>query len=157
MQHYRGRGFFCILLALGLDQLSKWIMVQWVMTPPRAIEVTPFFNLILVGNKGISFGLMNSGQWTLLLSLLALGITLVVLVWLWRATSQWVALGCGLVIGGAIGNLIDRLRFGAVIDFLDVHALGYHWPTFNVADSAIVLGVGFILLDGLHQSPERLK
>jgi signal peptidase II len=75
------------------------------------------------------------------------------LVWLWRAQGRLIGAALGLIVGGAIGNIIDRYRFGAVFDFLDFHAFGWHWPAFNVADSAIVIGVGLLLLDGFRTRP----
>ena len=152
-----GRGLACALLIVVFDQASKWVIVALVMDPPRIIEVLPFFNLVMVWNKGASFGLFGGlafSDW--LLSGLAAAIVIALLFWL-RATQGWFfAIAIGLVIGGAIGNLIDRVRFGAVADFLDVHAAGWHWPAFNVADSAITVGVAMMLLDGLirrHGSP----
>jgi signal peptidase II len=84
-----------------------------------------------------------------LLSGLALAVVIGLLVWL-RRTEHWlIAIGLGLVIGGALGNVVDRLRYGAVVDFLDFHAAGYHWPAFNVADAAICIGAAVIVVDGL--------
>jgi signal peptidase II len=80
---------------------------------------------------------------------IAAAITAVLVVWLRRAPNLLVTLALGAVIGGAVGNVIDRLRFGAVFDFLDVHAAGWHWPAFNIADAAIAIGVGLLLLDAL--------
>jgi signal peptidase II len=76
-------------------------------------------------------------------------------MWLARAESHWLQIGIGLVVGGAIGNVIDRIRFGAVVDFLDFHLGGWHWPAFNIADSAITVGVLFLLTDGLFRRTER--
>jgi signal peptidase II len=136
---------------LVLDQLTKWWILSVVMQPPRMIEVTPFFNLVLVWNRGISFGLFNnSSAWNAaILSAVALAITVALVIWLWRVTQPLLAAAIGLIIGGAVGNVIDRLRFGAVCDFLDLHAFGYHWPAFNVADAAITLGAIAILYDAL--------
>jgi len=85
----------------------------------------------------------------LVLAALALIVSVVLTAWLWQARRLSLGLALGLVIGGAIGNVIDRLRFGAVVDFLDLHAFGYHWPAFNVADSAITVGVFLMLFDTL--------
>ncbi len=136
---------------LALDQLTKWWILSVVMQPPRLIEVTPFFNLVLVWNRGISFGLFNnSSAWNaVILSAVALAITVALIVWLWRVSQPLLAAAIGLIIGGAVGNIIDRVRFGAVCDFLDVHAFGYHWPAFNVADAAITVGAIAILYDAL--------
>ena len=144
-------GLGCAALIVAVDQLSKWYIHIVVMDPPRLIEVTGFFNLVLVGNRGVSFGLFSDdAPWLQpAFALFAVVIAVFLALWLRRATNWFLALSLGLVIGGAIGNAIDRLRFGAVIDFLDFHAAGYHWPAFNIADSAITVGVIFIVLEGL--------
>jgi signal peptidase II len=99
----------------------------------------------------VSFGMLDSasrlGPW--ILSGLALAVVVLLLGWLRRVDHPLTSAGLGLIIGGAIGNVIDRVRFGAVIDFLDFHALGWHWPAFNVADSAIFVGAVLLLVDGL--------
>jgi signal peptidase II len=131
-----------------LDQLTKWAILAWL---DRAIALTPFFNLVVVWNRGVSFGMFDShgalAPW--LLSGLALAVVAALLLWLTRIEHPLPGTGLGLIIGGALGNVIDRVRFGAVIDFLDVHALGWHWPAFNVADSAICIGAALLLVDGL--------
>jgi signal peptidase II len=138
-------------IVLVLDQATKlWILD--LMRPPRVIEVTGFFNLVLVWNPGISFGLFGGGSvwqpW--LLSAFATVVAGGLLVWLYSAElPRLPSVGVGLIVGGAIGNVVDRLRFGAVVDFVDLHAYGWHWPAFNVADSAIVVGVGLLLLDAV--------
>jgi signal peptidase II len=142
------------LLAAGtiliLDQLTKWFFRNVVLDGTRFIEITPFFNLVEVWNRGVSFGLFASdSSWTpILLSALAIAISVVLIVWLKRAETRLLALALGIVIGGAIGNVIDRVIWGHVYDFLDFHIAGYHWPAFNVADSAISIGVVLILIDG---------
>ena len=145
---------FGIVLAIviaTLDQFTKWIIVSVVMTPPRMIEVTGFFNFVLVGNRGVSFGLLSSDSpWGQpLLIALALGLSALLVFWLRGAQNRLLAGSIGLVLGGAVGNAIDRVNHGAVIDFLDFHLAGYHWPAFNLADSAIVIGVAAIILEGL--------
>ncbi|MBL8659041.1 MAG: signal peptidase II [Rhodospirillales bacterium] len=146
-----------LVLGLGLagsvivaDQLSKWAMMA-IMRPPRVIEVTAFFNLVVGWNRGVSFGLFNTDSplnaWVL--PVLALSIAAVLAIWLSRTDRRTIALGLGLIIGGAIGNVIDRLRFGAVFDYLDFHAFGFHWPAFNVADSAITIGAIILVADSL--------
>jgi signal peptidase II len=136
-----------------LDQLTKWLVLADLMDPPRTIVVTGFFNFVLVWNRGVSFGMFNADSaWgPILLSGLALIISVCLVVWLRRVASPLVATAIGLVLGGAIGNVIDRARFGAVADFLDFHAFGYHWPAFNVADSAITIGVALLLYDSLFE------
>ena len=115
------------------------------------IAVTPFFNLVLVWNRGVSFGMFDraarsrpgcSRAWRSRSVVGAAGLAV-------ARDQPLTAAGLGLVIGGAVGNMIDRVRFGAVVDFLDFHALGYHWPAFNVADSAICIGAALLLVDGL--------
>ena len=144
-------GLSLAALVVGLDQASKWWILADVMDPPRVIPVTPFFNIVVVWNRGVSFGILNQeSAWVpWLLSALAAAICVVLFIWLRRADGRWLAGGLGLIIGGALGNVIDRVRFGAVFDFLDVHAAGYHWPAFNVADAAITVGVATLLIDSL--------
>jgi len=134
-----------------LDQLTKWYIVEVVMAPPRVIEVTPFFNLVLTWNRGVSFGMLggDSGAGSWLLSIVAVAIVVGLVVWLRRAARPSLSLALGLVIGGALGNVIDRLRLGAVADFLDFHLGGYHWPAFNLADSAITVGVIALVVPSL--------
>ena len=136
-------------LVVALDQLSKWQILEHLMAPPQA--VTGFFNLVLVCNTGISFGLLPGGSpwqpW--LLSGFALAVAAGLLYWVRNKDSRLLTLGVGLVVGGALGNVVDRLRVGCVIDFLDFHLAGWHWPAFNVADSAITLGVVLLLVHGL--------
>lgn len=140
-------------LVVVLDQISKWVVLNHLMVPPHTLPVTSFFNIILAWNRGVSFGLLSTsspyGPW--LLATIACGFIAVLILWIWQAETKMMAVAFGLVLGGAIGNLTDRLRFGAVTDFLDFHALGYHWYTFNIADSAIVVGVALILLEYLKE------
>ena len=151
-------------LALGLaaailllDQLTKWLVVALVMQPPRVVEVTGFFNLVLVHNTGISLGLWSGASawkpWVL--SGLSLAIVVGLLVWLRRQTRTLPAAAIGLVVGGAIGNVIDRWHAPGVIDFLDFHAFGWHWWAFNVADGAITVGVVLLVFDGLFLDREE--
>ncbi len=134
------------VLVVAADQLSKW----WVLAAiPRhsVVPVVPgFLNLVRVHNPGGAFGFLagQSSLWRglffIFFSLVAVGIIL----WLYRQTPavyKWLLTGFSLIIGGALGNLIDRLRFGQVVDFIDVYAGRFHWPAFNLADSAITVGV----------------
>ena len=154
-------GLCLAVLVVGLDQATKaWMMA--LLDPPRLIGLTEFFDLVPVWNRGVSFGILSSrdGATVWLLGGLALAVAAGLIVWLARAERRLLALGLGLVIGGAVGNVVDRARFGAVFDFLDFHAAGWHFPAFNLADSAITVGVGLLLLDGLLSgragSPARL-
>lgn|SRR5690606_12975036 len=141
-------------LTLVLDQATKWLVLFWVMDPPRTIPVLPFLDLVIVWNRGVSFGMFGGGTvppWAF--AVLSGIISIALLVWLRRAESLWTQMAIGLVIGGAIGNVVDRILFGAVFDFIDVHVAGWHWPAFNLADSAITLGVVLLLVESLL--PER--
>ena len=143
----------------ALDQATKWWIFDAVLQPPGIISVAPFFNLVLAWNRGISFGMFDSSSalnaW--ILSALALVIVLALAVWLRRAGRLSVAAALGLVIGGALGNVADRLQYGAVRDFLDFHAAGYHWPAFNVADACITVGAAVLVLDSLFVKAEKPK
>ena len=140
-------------LVLILDQLTKW----WVMAsfaPLESLEVVPgFFNLTFITNTGAAFG-MFAGEQTIWRQLFFVGVAVLALVGLFFAYRHyreegWLYLAAiGLIGGGAVGNVIDRLRFGAVIDFLDFYIGDHHWPAFNVADSAITVGVGLFILAG---------
>lgn len=136
------------ILAAVADQASKWTILERVMNPPRVIEVTSFFNLTLGFNRGVSFGLFSSdeaiGRW--LLVGVALAIVSGLAAWAWRSESRTEAAAIGGIIGGAVGNVVDRVRQEAVTDFLDFHALGWHWPAFNLADTAIFCGVAILIL-----------
>lgn len=147
------RNLYYLLIAalvIVLHQLAQTVVYDWIEAHGGQLRVLPFFNLVEVWNPGISFGMFRNlayGQW--ILSVVSAVITLVMLGWLWRAHSPWIASALSLIIGGAIGNLIDRVRFGAVADYLDFHAFDYHWPAFNVTDMAICVGVFFLVADGL--------
>lgn len=140
-----------LILALGviaLDQLSKfWILAHFQLM--ESVPVSSFFNLVLVFNSGAAFSfLADAGGWQKwFFILLALGIAGWLLVMLRQhARERLLPAALALVLGGALGNVIDRLRFDAVVDFLDFHLAGYHWPAFNIADSAISVGVVLMLL-----------
>jgi signal peptidase II len=135
------------MLVLVLDQASK----AWVQASFRLMDsqiVTPFFNLVFVFNSGAAFSfLAGAGGWQKwFFVVLALGVSSWLLSMLRdHAQERLLSAALSLIIGGAIGNVIDRLRFDAVVDFLDFHLAGHHWPAFNVADSAITVGVALML------------
>lgn len=141
-----------------LDIWTKWLVIQRIDLH-EAIPVIPkFFQLVHVRNTGAAFGLganADSRLIPLLLNLGAIAVFLVVLVYAWRAavTDRVLQTGLHLILGGAIGNLLDRFRFGFVIDFLDVYVGTHHWPAFNVADSAICIGIALLFLD-MRKKPE---
>jgi len=188
------------VVALLLDQLSKWWILAWAFRPEEGLSaasfvdlmattdkslsmvggtlavVTSFFDLVLAWNRGVSFSIMRSDSpaaaW--IFSGVALAIVAGLIVWLKRMDRPWPAVAVGLIVGGAMGNVLDRVRFGAVVDFLYVHGDAYpgvcsvldgiglgwlncRWPAFNVADSAIFVGVAMLLIDGLFARPERAK
>ncbi|MBS0003140.1 MAG: lipoprotein signal peptidase [Thioalkalivibrio sp.] len=130
-------------LVLLVDQATK-LWAERTLTLYAPMEVTSFFNLTLVYNPGAAFSLLSTAggwqRWTL--SLVALGVGLLVVAWLARLPRQaWLqVVSLGLILGGAIGNLVDRVRVGMVVDFFDFHYAGLHWPAFNIADAAITVG-----------------
>lgn len=149
----------CFAVSLIADQITKQMVINAVGLQSQFItEVTDFFNLVLVWNRGISFGVFSNHPeympWILTAS--ALMIMVALLVWLRKVTRWQTALALGLVLGGALGNVIDRIRFGAVVDFLDFHAMGYHWPAFNIADSVIFIGVAILLIETIVE-PTKAK
>ncbi|MDA1325462.1 MAG: signal peptidase II [Proteobacteria bacterium] len=148
-------GSLAAVAVIILDQAAKWWILTSVMSPPRRIPVTGFFDLVLVFNRGVSFGLLGGApSWaTAALIVFALLLSTALCIWMWRADSLLLGTALGFVVGGAIGNVIDRFLHGAVVDFLDFHVAGYHWPAFNVADSAITVGVVLLILDSLNSRP----
>ena len=152
------RGLTTAVVVAILDQLGKAAVLFFFAEHAfnDRETVTSFFNLALTYNRGISFGLFNGGAGVneLVFSVGAAVIVAVLIYWLSRASSPFLAVAIGLIIGGAVGNVIDRLRLGAVVDFLDFHLGAVHWPAFNLADSAICIGVAAMLLDGLFQRRE---
>ena len=145
---------------LVLDQASKaWLIGLLEAREFRGIEVTGFFNLVMVWNRGVSFGMLATGEETMrwLLTALALVISAGLVWWLRRQSHRLAVVAIGLVIGGAVGNAIDRIVYGAVADFFDVHVAGWSWPAFNVADSAITVGVLLLLLDAFRTPKAAAK
>ena len=148
------RGLAVAISVVFLDQLSK-LGVLALFTGrafgDRIWNLTSFFDLVLTFNHGMSFGLFNNGAGlnAVLFSLMAAVIVAVLLWWLARVEHPVLAVAIGMIVGGAAGNVVDRLRFGGVVDFLYFHVGAWYWPAFNLADSAICLGVGAMLLDGL--------
>ncbi|MEO6353861.1 MAG: signal peptidase II [Burkholderiaceae bacterium] len=136
-----------------LDQLSK-ITIAKLFTYGESLAVTSFFNLVLAYNKGAAFSFLATGSGWQRYFFTAIGVVaaLVIVYMLQRHAGQ--RLFCwalALILGGAIGNVIDRIMYGHVIDFLDVHFGGWHWPAFNIADSAIFIGAGLFILDELRR------
>jgi signal peptidase II len=149
----RAAGFFWACAVFIADQLSKWAMLHVLELErdgPR--EITPFLELRLVWNPGISYGLLpqddTTGRW-LLVAFTVIASTLV-LHWLYQARSRLLAISLGLILGGALGNLVDRVGYGAVVDFVHFHHGDFSWYVFNVADAAIVLGVVGLVVDSFR-------
>lgn len=150
-------GILIAIFFIIIDQLTKilvfrrlTILSRKTLGIHRHIKITPFFNLVKVWNRGVSFGMLNNlayGQ--IILSVITIAITIFVLYLLWKSETRYSMIYLSLIIGGAIGNLIDRIRFGAVADFLDFYLGDYHWPAFNVADSIVCIGVFMILVESL--------
>jgi signal peptidase II len=149
-------GFGLAIAIAVADQVTKVWALEGLFFPPRAIEITSFLNLVAVWNSGVSFGFLagHSEAMPFILAIFASLVSIGMAIWLTRARTRLLALGLGLIIGGAVGNIIDRLRFQAVIDFIDLHVAGYHWPAFNLADSSITVGVGLLLLDSFVRRDE---
>lgn len=157
-------GLVIAAITLVLDQISKWWILYELDLPARRnvplLDIGPLgLDLTMVWNRGVTFGLLTGDNpWNqVILAGLAAIIAAVLLSWLWRAENRLVATAVGMVIGGAIGNVIDRLRFGAVVDFVDAHGWGWHWYVFNVADAGIVIGVGLLLMDALFRPSARAR
>lgn len=148
------RWFWLSLIVVLLDQLTKWLAVG-LLDPYRPLPLVANLNLTLMFNEGAAFSLLaDAGGWQRwLFSGFALVVSLLLGIWLLRleARERLMALALSLVLGGAVGNLIDRLRTGRVVDFIDFYVGDWHWPAFNVADSAISLGVALLLLGSVLQ------
>ena len=153
-RHVRGLGVSIAVAILIADLSSKFVMVSFLTKSGGLFDLVPFFDLRLGYNPGVSFGLLGSHSdrmpWAL--ALIAFIISAYLVMRLWRAKHKRDAIWIGLIIGGALGNAIDRLMDGVVTDFIDLHVFDYHWPTFNLADIAIVLGVAMVLLGSIRNS-----
>lgn len=146
-------GILAAAAVLAADQGSKaWILYGLHLPEVGQVALLPFFSFTYVENRGVTFGLLTQsgpgGAW--ILAAVALAVVAALAVWLRRAETVGAALALGAIGGGAIGNVIDRLRFGFVVDFLHAYAFGWSWYVFNVADAAIVCGVGVLVLDGMR-------
>ena len=147
-------GLLIALITLIADQASKWWVLNVLALPDaRQIVLLPVLNFTMVWNRGVTFGLFNGfGEWGhIALAVVALGVVAALGVWLWRARGWMVATALDAIAGGAVGNVNDRLRFGAVVDFIHAHAVtpwgDLSWYVFNVADAAIVCGVLVLIYD----------
>jgi len=144
-------GLVIALVVLVADQASKVAVLSWAAQWPQPLHaVTPFLDFVALWNYGISYGLFpqgETGRWVLVA--IKVAAALLFSVWLARAHNRLEAFALGLLIGGAIGNAVDRVVHGAVFDFISLHALGYRWYVFNLADVAVVVGVALLLYDAV--------
>lgn len=162
-------GLGVVALIFVADQVTKWAILgamrpEGVTETPfnttTMIPVLPVLDFVLVWNRGVSFGMGNTGSiWsTVGFAAIAIIVAAVLLIWMSRTSKILLAIALGLIVGGAIGNLLDRLRFGAVTDFLYFHVPGFTWfPAFNVADSAITVGAVLLAIDSLFGGGESPK
>jgi signal peptidase II len=149
------------ILGVIADQGSKWALLEIVglRENPRNIRILPVFDIVMWWNHGTSFSLFHTGEaWgPYVFSIAALAIVAILVLWLSRIVNPVLAAALGAVIGGALGNVVDRLRFGAVADFFYAHLGDYGWPAFNIADSLIVVGIGVLVFDGMFLSHKTDK
>lgn len=163
-QSTEGRRFFtvCIAVAAGivlLDQLTKWAILQWVPLYDK-LALNSFINITHQQNPGAAFSFLAdaSGWQRWFFTALAVTVSAAIVVWLWRIRRDGqylLAAGLALVLGGALGNVIDRIRFGYVVDFIQVLIVGWPFPSFNVADSAITVGAALLIVDALFFSGKQ--
>lgn len=159
-KHTGLRWLWLAALVILLDQLSKLAVLQWLPFGYPGQSLMPYINLVHVYNKGAAFSFLadQPGWQRWFFTLFALGVSAVLLVWLRKlpAAARWSPVAYSLIIGGALGNLIDRLAYGHVVDFIDFHVGQWHYPAFNLADSAICVGAVMIVLEGLlFRRPQR--
>ena len=155
-KRYFAQAYGGVGLIAGVDQVTKQIALDALFDPPRIIEVLPFFNLVPVWNSGMSFGLLSNGgdlvKWGLTSLALLVAAVLPMIARSWDRLSR---LGAVLMASGALGNAIDRMIYGRVIDFIDLFAGQYHWPAFNVADMAVTIGAGLMILGSWRNKPMK--
>jgi len=141
---------FITILVIVFDQASKWLMMSW-LSLYETVAVMPYFNLTMAHNEGAAFSfLAQAGGWQRWFFIgLALLISVVLFVWLakLKPTEKLEAISLSLILGGAIGNVIDRISYGYVVDFIDLYIGHNHWPVFNIADSAICIGAILLIAD----------
>tara|TARA_Y100001970_G_scaffold294370_1_gene451907 strand:- start:7710 stop:8177 length:468 start_codon:yes stop_codon:yes gene_type:complete len=145
------------LVTIGLDQATKLLAVNELWNPYQVLRVFEFLNLVPVENRGISFGLFQSsgeiGRWVI--SIFSILVVICIFFWLRRDKRKFPSFCFGMIVGGALGNVIDRLRQGWVIDFIDFYVQDWHWPAFNLADTFIVLGACLLLIHNLIRPQKR--
>ena len=150
MRHPRLAGMVAAILVFAADQASKlWLLREFDLPARSPYSVTPGVDLVMAWNRGVSYSLLTSdgptGRYLLIGATLIASVALA--IWLWRSVTAFTCLALGLLIGGALGNLVDRVSYGAVVDFVFLHAGNFRWYVFNGADCAITVGVVFLLLE----------
>ncbi len=144
------KGILLAFVVCVLDQLHKYYMIEVFDIANNQFVVTPFFDMVMVWNYGISFGLFqNPGDGKYAFVLISTIICIILLVWLKKNDSKFLMWALGSIIGGAVGNAIDRLNYGAVADFFSFHIGQYYWPAFNIADIAVFIGATMIVIHSL--------
>ncbi len=147
-------GYLLAVLVLVADQVSKyWVLHGLHLQDGHFLVLLPVLNFVLVWNHGITFGMFAGDGAKILLATIASAVIIALCVWLWRSEKWLSVLAIGAITGGAIGNVADRLHYGAVVDFIQVHIGAWSWYVFNVGDSAIVCGVVALIIDGLLTRP----
>jgi signal peptidase II len=150
------RGLWIALVTFALDQVHKWWMLLGYRIQDKGrVRITPFLDLVYAINPGVSYGMLplDSPNGQAVLSVFAVAASVALAIWLARPdTNKIIGLSLGLIMGGALGNALDRLLIGGVADFFSLHAFGYYWYIFNIADVAIVAGVAGLLYDSLVAS-----
>ena len=149
-------GIIAIVFAFAAYQLSKYLLAS-AMATGETIAYGDYFNLVKVWNTGVSFSMFNNHGDAGRFALCALSLTVCafLLHWMYREKNKLKIIALGLIIGGALGNVADRIRLGAVLDFLDFHIGGYHWPAFNLADSFICIGAGILIVSELYNAQKK--
>jgi signal peptidase II len=153
------RWFALAAVVVAADQATKALVLARFALGER-LEIAPFLNLVFVYNPGAAFSFLSeAGGWQrpLLVAFALVAAAIVSVLLVRRPQERLLCTGLALILGGALGNVIDRLRFGQVVDFLDFHAAGWHWPAFNVADSAITVGAALLILEGFVHREGRAR
>ncbi|MBQ8465087.1 MAG: signal peptidase II [Alphaproteobacteria bacterium] len=152
-------GLFIALGVIVVDQISKYVVMHYILSEYAALIVTPFFAVVRAWNTGVSFSMFNNFgiRGVYILSGIALIIVALLLKWLKSEKNRSVQVALGFIIGGALGNVIDRIHLGAVFDFLDFYIGDHHWPAFNIADSFICIGAGLIVFHSIFFAKKREK
>lgn len=146
---------FVIAVVIAFDQASKWVAYENFYG--SAVTILPFLNFILVFNEGISFGVLSGEVSREIIIGMSSVLCAILVIWMLRTDRLTMSLALALIIGGAIGNIIDRVRYGAVVDFIDFYIGSWHYPAFNMADACIVIGVLFVLYDQLYLEPKEKR